>query len=205
VDRLIPFQGVKAARFPRIAETDQDMSHFETTTLENQQLVRATRKMIMRVQRFFKVCRLLPRVGRRTFTEETPKTALNGRIIPSAGAASSECQETLHVAHMREQLELSKKAIESLKSAALKPASEIQNHTSEEHGPTSRDQVANLEAPRSVSEVHWASADGYETGGHLRHGQRSLNRHDEKGLPTWGDWGVCVKITGWGRTSAFTM
>jgi hypothetical protein len=161
--------------------------------------------MIMRVQRFFKVCRLLPRVARRTFTEETPKTALNERIIPSAGAASSEPQETLHVAQMREQLELRKKAIESLKSAVLKPASEIQNYTSEEQGPTSGDQVANLEAPRSVSEVHWALADGYEIGGHLQHGKGPLNRYDEKGLPTWGDWGVCVKITGWGGTSAFTM
>ena len=161
--------------------------------------------MIVRVQRFPRVHRLLPRITRRAIAQETPKTVLNEETIPPAGAASSEPQETLHVAQMREQLELRKKAIESLKSAVLKPASEIQNYTSEEQGPTSGDQVANLEAPRSVSEVHWALADGYEPGGYLQHGKGPLNRHDEKGLPTWGDWGVSVKITGWGGPSALTM
>jgi hypothetical protein len=161
--------------------------------------------MIVRAQRFSRVHRLLPRITRRAIAEETPKPVLNEETIPPAGAASSEPQETLHVVQMREQLELRKKAIESLKSAILKPASEMQNHTSEDQGPTLGDLVAAPEAPRSLSEVHWALADGYELGGYLQHGKGPLNRHDEKGLPTWGDWGVCVKITGWGRSSALTM
>jgi hypothetical protein len=161
--------------------------------------------MIVRVQRFPRVHRLLPRITRRAIAQETPKTVLNEETIPPAGAASSEPQETLHVVQMREQLELRKKSIESLKLTILKPASEIQNHVSEDQGPTLGDLVRAPDSPRSLPEVHWALADGYEPGGYLQYGKGPLNRHDEKGLPTWGDWGVSVKITGWGGPSALTM
>lgn len=161
--------------------------------------------MIVRTQRISRVHRLLPRISRRTLSEETSKIVPNEDTIPSAGIAAPESQETQNVAVMRKKLELRKKVIESLKEAVQKPFSEIQDHLSEVQSPTTGNQDPANEIQRPLSEVHWSLADGYEIGGHLEHGKGPLNRHDEKGLPTWGDWGVCVKITGWGGSTALTL
>jgi hypothetical protein len=154
--------------------------------------------MIVRAQRFYRVHRHLPLIARRTITEETPKIIPNEGIIPSAGVPATEAQETQHVAEMREKLVLRKKAIESLKAAVQKPFSDIQDQLSEA-------QVPAHEVQRPLPEVHWALVDGYEVGGHLEHGKGPLNRHDQKGLPTWGDWGICVKIIGIGGRTASTV
>jgi hypothetical protein len=151
------------------------------------------------------VYRLLPRISRRTLIEETPKVVPNEGIVPSADLAVPKSREAQHVAEARGELELRKKAIESLKEAVQKPLSDIQDHLSEVHSPTTGNQDPANEIQRPSSEVHWSLADGYEIGGHLERGKGPLNRHDEKGLPTWGDWGICVKITEWGGSTALTL
>jgi trimethyllysine dioxygenase len=106
---------------------------------------------------------------------------------------------------MNEKLELRKKAIASLKEAIQKPFSELQDRSSEAQSPPRGTQDPAKEVRRPLSEVHWALADGYEVGRHLEHGKGPLNRHDERGLPTWGDWGVCVKLTGWSGSTTLTL
>jgi hypothetical protein len=161
--------------------------------------------MIVRAQRFSRAPRLLPRIARRTITEETPRVLANEDANPSAGAIASESQEVLHAVQMRKKLDLRREAIESLKLAVLKPVPGIRNHTSEDQSPASGGQGPTAEAPRSSSEVYWALADGYEFGGHLEFGNGPLNRHNEKGLPTWGGWGICVRIKVLGGSSTLTL
>lgn len=44
------------------------------------------------------------------------------------------------------------------------------------------------------AKVHWALGEGYELGGVLKQGKTALDRHDERGLPTWGEWGVPIQL-----------
>jgi hypothetical protein len=109
-----------------------------------------------------------------------------------------EAQETQHVAEMRTKLELRRKATESLTAAVQNPFSNIQNQLSDTQVPTN-------EVQRPLSEVHCALVEGYKIGRHLQHGKGPLNRNDEEGLPTWGDWGICVQIIGIGGPAASTV
>ena len=42
--------------------------------------------------------------------------------------------------------------------------------------------------------MHWALGEGYEVGRVLKQGKSALDRHDERGLPTWGEWGVPIQL-----------
>lgn len=44
------------------------------------------------------------------------------------------------------------------------------------------------------AKVHWALGEEYTVGGVLKRGKDQLDRHDEKGLPMWGAWGIPLKI-----------
>ncbi len=160
--------------------------------------------MIVQPQRLSRVHRLLPRIARRTLTEGTQKVVSNEDILPAAGVRATESQETQHVTEMNEKFELRKKATASLKEAIQKPFSELQDRSEAQSPPTGTQDPAK-EVLRPLSEVHWALADGYEIGRHLEHGKGPLNRYDERGLPTWGDWGVSVKLTGWGGSTTLTL
>ena len=146
--------------------------------------------MIVRgARRFASVPRSLPRPTRRAFTEETPRIEPI-EPVEYASPVTPQPQETPHLAQVREQLEIRKKAIESLKLAIEKPLLDEQNPGSEDQGPSAQ-------AQEPVSEVQWALAHGYEIGGHLEHGKGPLDRYDEKGLVKWGEWGLWLKIRGW--------
>jgi hypothetical protein len=163
--------------------------------------------MILRVQRLSRVHRLLPRIARRALIEGAPKVIPDEEGIPSAGIAALEPQETQHLAEMRKKLELRKEARESLKTTIQKPFSAIQDELSKAPSSsedTEGDQNPAKEVQQPLSEVHWALAGGYEVDAHLQHRKGPLNRHDEKGLPTWGDWGTCLKIVGLGGSAAST-
>ena len=41
--------------------------------------------------------------------------------------------------------------------------------------------------------MHWALGEGYEVGRVLKQGKSALDSHDERGLPTWGEWGVPIQ------------
>jgi hypothetical protein len=58
---------------------------------------------------------------------------------------------------------------------------------------------------KPASKVHPALADGYEVGGHLKKGDGPLKRHDEKGLPMWGEWGIPIKFVSWTGPHAASM
>ncbi len=161
--------------------------------------------MIVRAQRFSRVHRLLPRLAKRTLAEETPRVVPNEDTLPSAGPVSPEPQETLHTIQMRKTLDLRKEAIGSLKLPVRNPVSDNQNHTSEDQIPIPGAHGPVTEVQRPLSEVHWALSGCYEVGGQLQHGKGPLHRHDEKGLPTWGDWGICINVTGWGGSSALIL
>lgn len=60
------------------------------------------------------------------------------------------------------------------------------------------------EAKQTTSKIHWALGEGYEVGGALKRGKGALDRHDEKGLPTWGDWGVPIKLEALGGPAVTT-
>ncbi len=47
---------------------------------------------------------------------------------------------------------------------------------------------------KPISDVHWALGEGYELGKLLKPGTGPLDRHDEIGRPTWGKWGVPIKL-----------
>lgn len=187
-------RAIKTARFP-------DCRDGPISELFNiHRLLTTANKMIVRVQRFSRVHRLLPRIARRTLTEETPKVVSNDEILPSVGVTAPEPQETQRVGEMRKKDELRKKGIESLKEAVQKPLA-IQDQLSRVQSSVPEDQNPANKVQQPLSEVHWALAEGYEAGGHLKYGT-GLNRFDEKGLPTWGDWGVCVKIFDIGELTA---
>ena len=197
------FRPAKTVSFPRLQTT----LACESTTkhLNVYSLLTTTNKMIVRPQRLSRVYRLLPRIARRTLTEETPKVVPNEDILPVAGVRATDSQETQHVAEMNEKLGLRKKAIASLKEAIQKPFSELQDRSSEAQSPPTGTHDPAKVVQRPLSGVYWALADGYEEGRHLEHGKGPLDRHDERGLPTWGDWGVCVKLTGWGGSTTLTL
>jgi hypothetical protein len=157
--------------------------------------------MIVRAHRLARAHRVLPRVARRTIAEETSKAVPNDDSLPTTILPGPEPQETQHVAEMRKKLDLQKKARESLKMAVQNPFEEIQDKLSGVQSPATAEQEPANEVQRPLSEVHWALIDGYEIGGHLEHGKGPLNKFDGKGLPTWGKWGVVVKLTGWQSTS----
>ena len=58
---------------------------------------------------------------------------------------------------------------------------------------------------KQVSHVHPALAEGYEVGGHLKKGDELLKRHDEKGLPMWGEWGIPIKFLSWAGPHTSSM
>lgn len=39
---------------------------------------------------------------------------------------------------------------------------------------------------------------GYVVGGHLQRNRHSLIKNDDRGCPTWGQWGVSIMYNGWG-------
>jgi len=168
--------------------------HLLTTT--NIMIVRGPR--LSRVRRL----RLLPPIARRALTEGAAKVVPAEQVTPPADVL--EPQETQHVADMRERLKLQKEAIESLKIAVQKPFSAVQDELLKVQSLSDHDRNPAEEIHRPGSEANWALAGGYEVGGFLKHGKGPLNRHDEKGLPTWGDWGICLKILGLGGPAAST-
>ncbi|KAL2074612.1 hypothetical protein VTL71DRAFT_8390 [Oculimacula yallundae] len=61
------------------------------------------------------------------------------------------------------------------------------------------------ESDKKGSDLHWALNEGYKVGGHLRRGKDTLDRHDKNGLPTWGEWGVPLKLEAATGASVSTM
>jgi len=160
--------------------------------------------MIVHRPSLSRVCRLLPRIAKRALTEGALKVVLNKQVIPAAGVTALEPQDTQHVVDMRKRLDLNKEAIESLKVAVQKPFSAVQDELLKVQSASEGDRNPANEVQRPSSDAHWALAGGYQVGGYLEHGKGPLNRHDEKGLPTWGDWGICLKILGLGGPAAST-
>jgi len=62
--------------------------------------------------------------------------------------------------------------------------------------------IQNLNA---VSEVRWPLAEGYETNGNLKAGNGLLNRHDETGLPLWGEWGIPLRVRTWSGSKIMSL
>ena len=162
--------------------------------------------MIVRGSHFSRVhrLRLLPQIAKRALTEGGAKVVPDEHVIPLADVAALESQETQHVADMKEKLKLQKEVIERLKSAVQKQYSPVQDELLKVQSSSDGDQNPLGEVQQPSSEAQWALASGYEVGAFLKHGNSSLNRHDEKGLPTWGDWGICLKILGLGGPAAST-
>jgi hypothetical protein len=62
------------------------------------------------------------------------------------------------------------------------------------------------DAEEPVLKPHWALAEGYEAGGRLKSGGKDpLNRFDEKGLPSWGDWGIVIRLQVSDETSILSL
>ncbi|CZS93991.1 related to Trimethyllysine dioxygenase [Rhynchosporium graminicola] len=57
------------------------------------------------------------------------------------------------------------------------------------------------EPRKTKSDIHSALNERYEVGGILRQGKDTLDRLDEKGLPTWGKWGIPLKLEAWTGSS----
>jgi hypothetical protein len=48
---------------------------------------------------------------------------------------------------------------------------------------------------KTPPKIHEILDENYEIGGHIKYGPDPLDRHDEKGIPKWGKWGIPIKLT----------
>lgn len=84
---------------------------------------------------------------------------------------------------------ITSRALATETSGNLERETTANGHGREHHTANTPSSIVN-----SLPKIHASLDECYEVGGRLTFGPDPLDRHDEKGIPKWGKWGIPLKL-----------